>query len=559
MQNLGKSAAFALAAAVLATTDGRADFSPLAVSGQPAAGLPGLTYDQLFLGTVSESGDITIRGTVAGPGVDFTNRLAYWVSPSASPGLLALLARAGDQAPGVEAGSLFDDALFSPVVSDGGGACLAAALTGPGITSENGSCVYILGPSGSELMTRSNQPAPGTEAGTIFGPINGNAFFAPSGELFFESILMGPSVPPSEVAWWLGAPGLPGLILRDRTQAMGAPVGVTIDNPTAASFGGGGTMAYVATLLGPGVTVANNQGIFWGPIASAPLAVRKGDSAPGLAAGITFGALYGTTRLGGGRLAFQAFLVGPGVNAGNQVSLWVTDSGGPTILARQGDPAPGASANFDFFGLGSITLNSAGVAAFRSTLAGPGVTPLNNEAMWVGLPGALAMLVRGGDAAPGYPGLVLDSIFDPVMNGAATAVVKAGLSGPGVTAGVNDIALFYSTPTGGLSPLLRTGEPFAIGPGDTRTISHIDLNTVDGGGRRILKSLNEAGRLVFWLRFVEGGWAVVSTTVPPPCPGDVDGNRTVDFGDVTYILGNWGNPFGFADITQALAAWGSPC
>jgi hypothetical protein len=46
---------------------------------------------------------------------------------------------------------------------------------------------------------------------------------------------------------------------------------------------------------------------------------------------------------------------------------------------------------------------------------------------------------------------------------------------------------------------------------------------------------------------------------PPPCAGDANGDGVVDFGDITFILANWGSPFGFADITQALAAWGSSC
>jgi hypothetical protein len=46
---------------------------------------------------------------------------------------------------------------------------------------------------------------------------------------------------------------------------------------------------------------------------------------------------------------------------------------------------------------------------------------------------------------------------------------------------------------------------------------------------------------------------------PPPCNGDANNDGVVDFGDVTLVLANWGDPFGFGDITITLAAWGNAC
>ena len=59
-------------------------------------------------------------------------------------------------------------------------------------------------------------------------------------------------------------------------------------------------------------------------------------------------------------------------------------------------------------------------------------------------------------------------------------------------------------------------------------------------------------------------------TVPPPCPGDADGNRVIDFGDVTAVLTNWGGPgplgdadlqggVTFADMTAVFTHWGEVC
>jgi hypothetical protein len=53
--------------------------------------------------------------------------------------------------------------------------------------------------------------------------------------------------------------------------------------------------------------------------------------------------------------------------------------------------------------------------------------------------------------------------------------------------------------------------------------------------------------------------ALVIDFTPPPCPGDEDGDRTVTFADITFVLGLWGNPYGFGDITIVLANWGAAC
>lgn len=46
---------------------------------------------------------------------------------------------------------------------------------------------------------------------------------------------------------------------------------------------------------------------------------------------------------------------------------------------------------------------------------------------------------------------------------------------------------------------------------------------------------------------------------PPPCPGDIDGNRSVDFADITHILVHFGTEHTFADVTETLRHFGVPC
>lgn len=46
---------------------------------------------------------------------------------------------------------------------------------------------------------------------------------------------------------------------------------------------------------------------------------------------------------------------------------------------------------------------------------------------------------------------------------------------------------------------------------------------------------------------------------PPPCIGDTNDDGVVNFADITFVLGQWGSPFGFSSITEVLAQWGSDC
>jgi hypothetical protein len=57
---------------------------------------------------------------------------------------------------------------------------------------------------------------------------------------------------------------------------------------------------------------------------------------------------------------------------------------------------------------------------------------------------------------------------------------------------------------------------------------------------------------------------------PPPCIGDANGDRVVNFADITSVLTNWGGPgpagdsdtsgvVNFADITSTLTSWGDEC
>src|SRR4051794_17789501 len=73
-----------------------------------------------------------------------------------------------------------------------------------------------------------------------------------------------------------------------------------------------------------------------------------------------------------------------------------------TAIAETGRPAAGTEPGTTFDRIqGMPVINAAGEVVFISTLAGPGVTAANGNALWTYTGGAPQVAVRAGDHAPG--------------------------------------------------------------------------------------------------------------------------------------------------------------
>jgi hypothetical protein len=135
------------------------------------------------------------------------------------------------------------------------------------------------------------------------------------------------------------------------------------------------------------------------------------------------------------------------------------------VVAADGSPVA-AIPGLAFGGSGAFDLpviDEAGRAGFRGRLIGPGVTSFNERALFVGASaGELQIVARGGDAAPGLPGLALQSAAASGPGGSlrlspdGDAFFGSFIAGPGVTA-ADDTALFASS-GGSLALLVREGE-----------------------------------------------------------------------------------------------------
>ncbi len=369
---------------------GDAGLALVAREGSPA---PGVTNDEIFSGSFNEpsinnAGQIAVRGGLTGTGVSNSNDRGLWsqgggaglalvardgnlapgtvdnenfsflgppafngAGQSAFLGLLptglgsnnsgiwsegggaglALVARGGNQAPGVAAGVNFGT-FRDPVINGAGQTAFWAFLTGPGVGDH--SVWSEGGGAGLALVARQGDSAPGTAGAANFSsfdkPVINNA-----GQTAFSALLEGAE----SGIWSEGAGSGLALVARSGDLAPDVIDGANFSGFSEPVLNGAGRTAFRADLTGAGVDSSNDRGIWSeGEGAGLALVARSGNSAPGVSGDVTFSDFSNPTLNGAGRLAFRGTLTGTDVNNGNDRGLWAEDSSGAlTLIAREGD------------------------------------------------------------------------------------------------------------------------------------------------------------------------------------------------------------------------------
>lgn len=149
--------------------------------------------------------------------------------------------------------------------------------------------------------------------------------------------------------------------------------------------------------------------------------------------------------LGGAMFASATFpIVGaPSINTHGQTAfaaqinvnpdgcLWSEGLGTLTLIAREGEAAPETGgALFKDFYLRAAPINDDGVIAFTHGLEGHGVTTANNAGIWSNTTGALALIVRKGDVAPGAGGSLFSDLGRVLLNNSGDIAFYALVTSP---------------------------------------------------------------------------------------------------------------------------------
>lgn len=551
------------------------------------------------------------------------------------------VALTGDPAPGTtDVFFAFNNGLFDglePAIDDQGRAALFAFLShvDTGIWSQGAGAGGTLG-----LVARNGDPAPGLPAGTVFTGFTNIEVPSPpqigGGRTYFIAALSGFST--SEFSLWEhdGQSLIPVVVHGD--PAPGLP-GAMLSTPGAAVNGNGDAIVR-ASLFGAGVSTSSDEALFTNRSGALERIAREGDQAPGTPAGVVFGvgglgaspATFNEVAFNeAGRVAVQADLLGADVNSFNDEALFVEQGGALTLLVREGDPAPAGSGGGVTFGgnsvsfdLQNLSFNDLGHIAFFAELGGAINTTL---ASFSNHAGELVEVMRSGDPVPGVPGETVTTFSAPVLNDAGRMAIRVSFELPGPpfsppprlgvywdqngepgelsplilpddpltgsadrtlrTAGpilgyaadgriafsgaLDDPetgahgAIFLGEPDGTVRVVVALGDEFDVPGGDgIRVITDIDVS--------FLHSFGESGAIAFRLDFEDGSTGVFVSTPADGPVGDLDGDGMVGFSDLLILLAEWGDcppppaacpadldgggTVGLGDLLILLANWG---
>lgn len=390
----------------------------------PGGGFPGTSV-------ANDIGQVAFPSRLRGIGVGFFDDEGIWLG---SPGSVRLLAREGDQAPGTPPGVEFIGLSSAAVrLNDAGQVAFAGSLVGPGVNRTNDRGIWLGSlPENLALVAREGDPAPGTAPGVVFSDI----------------LNLGVS--------------REGAVVNDA-----------------------GEVALLGVITGPGVTFANNRGIWIGAPGNLRLAVRSGDQVPGLPPGSTFVGPFAPTLNNAGEIAFLSR-----VSFSSETHLWVGDPNLLTLVVRTGDPAPGTDPGVTFSGLFPPVLGGNGDVAFRATVTAPSSEQFG---IWAGGPDVLELLDRGSFSTLGS--FSLNGAGDVAFDSSDGVWLKPRFLPPIAVA--------------------LPGGMIEVGPGDFRTVAVADLGASESGnddGRR--SSLSDSGEVAFRVSFTDGSRGIFLAALP---------------------------------------------
>jgi len=482
-----------------------ASHTTVALTGQHAPGTPaGVSYasanDHVV---VNGAGQIAYWTSLSGSGVVPANNQAVFSGFFASP---QLVARSGDPAPGMP-GSNYTN-VANPALGDDGNVAF---------TISSGSFTAIFGGAAAspQLVANAGDPAPGTLAGVNYlnfqRPLVNDA-----AQVTYFTVLTGAGVTSSNnQALYAGPFSSPQLVARTGDPAPGMPAGVNyslFSSLGERTLNDTGRIAFHAGLTGAGVTTANNEAIYAGPLASPQPVARAGDAAPGMPVGVNYSTLSEVRLNDGGQVAYTAGLTGTGVTSTNNVAVYAGSAASPQIVARTGDAAPGTAVGVTYSSLGTPALGESSRVAFTASLTGENVTSANDAAMYAGNVISPQLVLREGDPAPGT--VQKFSTFNtPAMNDAGQLAFTGDLDS---TDSFAKRYLYGLDPQLGPILIARDGSPFDVGGGVMRTIALQGIDFEEGYGDDSRTGLSNDGIVAFKLTFTDGSTGIFTTAIPEP-------------------------------------------
>lgn len=316
------------------------------------------------------------------------------------------------------------------------------------------------------------------------------------------------------------------------------PSGAPFSFITVPSVNGRGDVAFYSNLSG-----APGSGLFWKPFGGAlQSAVLLGDPAPGFGAGWIILSMSGQNSGPPHFTNNGEFVISGSTlhtpSGQTSVGLWRGAPGALELIAKRGDPAPGhPNPNVQFNDFTPL-INRTGAVIFYSNLINGAA---QNNGIWIAGPNQAPRLLTLINAqAPDMPaGTLITSISTGGLgiSNRGEGLVLASLNY--VVGATPANGLFAGRP-GRLRKVVAGGDVLEVSPGVFRTVFDIRCwvwNSPDSG-RQV--SINDRGEVAFACSFTTGGGALFLAQLPHPCPGDATGDDVIDFFDLNIILSQFG-------------------
>lgn len=357
-----------------------------------------------------------------------------------------------------------------------------------------------------------------------------------SGRIAFLAPLTGVSAPGNRAIFTGDATTQLYTLVARQGEPSPTPGGAAFSFLTPPSINSAGDVSFFSNLSG-----APNFALFLRPSGGAlqPV-ISAGDPAPGFAPGWTITSLAGQNSGPPMMNDSAEFAISGGVFTSmggiSSAALWRGGAGALELVARLGDQAPGLPMGAQFItGFGSM-INRGGDVLFYSSLSG---VP-QPAGFWIApagqSPRLLALLnAQAPDMAPGTL-LTSISVGGYTINNRGEGLIYGSLNY--AVNGTPATGIFAGR-HGRLRKVVASGDMFEVN-GVTRTVQSVACLTGNSPDSGHPMSINDRGEVAFTCAFVGGGGALFLAQLPHPCPGDTNGDDQIDFADLNTMLSQFG-------------------
>lgn len=230
--------------------------------------------------------------------------------------------------------------------------------------------------------------------------------------------------------------------------------------------------------------------------------------------------------------------------------LWVFEPDGALRrVAVEGGPAHGAPEGtvYSDSSFRSFDLNRLGRTAFLTGLAVPGAPFVTAALSSEGVAGESTVVAMEGQHAPGTPANVSfgDPVYSsavrafetPAINALGQSVFKAALEGPGIN-DLNDEGIWAQDMRGELHLIAREGGELEVAPGDVRTIRSLRFMAGRVETMSANAGVNALGQIVFAATFTDQTSGIFVSDKVARMPGDFNDDGLVDIVDFAFWSDN---------------------